>query len=218
VRSAEGEIIREGKAVVHFNEVDECAGLDALMINRLHRALGEPVETTLHDLRWGDMDRGGTTDEYVWVFEISGAAPPAHHEGGYRGSDSVRQPPMFFGKGGGTLRGIAMPGELVWSRIYVEDGRLKMDIGRGKAVALSPQETERRWNLTNREWPMMHGVLYGVSRDQMMARHKANHIQVVYSRDVSAADDAMLAKASLAHQLGIEVHLCGTRANGAPLQ
>ncbi len=98
VRNAEGEIIREGKAVVHFNEVDECAGLDALMINRLHRALGEPVETTLHDLRWGDMDRGGTTDEYVWVFEISGAAPPAHHEGGYRGSDSVRQPPMFLVK------------------------------------------------------------------------------------------------------------------------
>ncbi len=65
---------------------------------------------------------------------------------------------------------------------------------------------------------MMHGVLYGVTRDQMMARHKANHIQVVYSHDVSAADDAMLAKASLAHQLGIEVHLCGTRANGAPLQ
>ncbi|WP_273772552.1 fucose isomerase [Brucella intermedia] len=218
VRDTEGQIIRDGKAIVHFNEVDECAGLDALMINRLHRALGEPVETTLHDLRWGDVDRGGATDEYVWVFEISGAAPPAHHEGGYRGSDSVRQPPMFFGKGGGTLRGIAKPGEMVWSRIYVEDGRLKMDVGRGKAVALSRKETERRWNLTNREWPMMHGVLYGVTRDQMMARHKANHIQVVYSRDVSAADDAMLAKASLAHQLGIEVHLCGTRANGSPLQ
>ena len=218
VCNAEGDIIRDGKAVVHFNEVDECAGLDALMINRLHRALGEPVETTLHDLRWGDEDRGGTTDEYVWVFEISGAAPPAHHEGGYHGSDSVRQPPMFFAKGGGTLRGIAKPGELIWSRIYVEDGRLKMDIGRGKAVSLSSEETERRWDLTNREWPMMHGVLYGVTRDQMMARHKANHIQVVYARDVSAADNAMLAKASLAHQLGIEVHLCGTRANGSSLQ
>jgi len=218
VRNAEGQIIRDGKAVVHFNEVDECAGLDALMINRLHRALGEPVETTLHDLRWGDADRGDTTDDYVWVFEISGAAPPAHHEGGYRGSDSVRQPPMFFAKGGGTLRGIARPGELIWSRIYIEDERLKMDIGRGKAMALSSEETERRWNLTNREWPMMHGVLYGVTRDQMMARHKANHIQVVYASDASAADDAILAKASLAHQLGIEVHLCGTRASGSPLQ
>ena len=218
VRNAEGQIIRDGKAVVHFNEVDECAGLDALMINRLHGALGEPVETTLHDLRWGDADHGGTTGDYVWVFEISGAAPPAHHEGGYRGSDSVRQPPMFFAKGGGTLRGIARPGELIWSRIYVEDGRLKMDIGRGKAVSLSSEETERRWDLTNREWPMMHGVLYGVTRDQMMARHKANHIQVVYARDVSAADNAMLTKASLAHQLGIEVHLCGTRANGSSLQ
>ena len=38
--------------VVHFNEVDECAGLDALMTYRVHRALDQPVETTLHDLRW----------------------------------------------------------------------------------------------------------------------------------------------------------------------
>lgn len=218
VRGADGKVIRPGRAVVHFNEVDECAGLDALLINRLHRALGQPVETTLHDLRWGDIDRSGSTDDYVWVFEISGAAPPAHHENGYRGSDSVRQPPMFFARGGGTLRGVARPGELVWSRIYVTGGELHMDIGRGKAVSLPQEETERRWNLTNREWPMMHGVLYGVSRDQMMARHKANHIQVVYAHDADAADAAMLARASLADRLGIAVHLCGTRADGAPLQ
>jgi hypothetical protein len=27
----------------------------------------------------------------------------------------------------------------------------------------------------------MHAVLKGISRDQMMARHKSNHIQVVYA-------------------------------------
>lgn len=217
VRDAAGKVIRDGRAIVHFNEVDECAGLDGLLTNRVHRALGQPVETTLHDLRWGDADRSGTTDDYVWVFEISGAAPAAHHAGGYAGSSSMRQPAMFFRKGGGTLRGIARPGEIVWSRIFIEGGRLKMDIGRGKAIALPEAETERRWKLTNYEWPMMHAVLYGVTRDQMMARHKANHIQVAYGADADGADRAMRTKAALAAELGIDVFLCGTAANGRPL-
>ena len=46
-----------GEAIPHFNEVDECAGLDALLTHRIHKALGQPVETTLHDVRWGDWDR-----------------------------------------------------------------------------------------------------------------------------------------------------------------
>ena len=217
VRDAAGKVIRDGRAIVHFNEVDECAGLDALLTNRVHRALGQPVETTLHDMRWGDEDRSGTTKDYVWVFEISGAVPAAHHAGGYAGSSSMRQPPMFFRKGGGTLRGVSRPGEIVWSRVFVEGGRLKMDIGRGKAITLPEAETERRWKLTNYEWPMMHGVLYGVSRDQMMARHKANHIQVVYATDADAADRAMRTKAALAAELGMEVSLCGSAANGRPL-
>ena len=217
VRDENGNVIRDGKAIVHFNEVDECAGLDAMMTNRVHRALGQPVETTLHDIRWGDHDHSGTTDDYVWVFEISGAAPAAHH-GGYDKSSSMRQPAMFFPAGGGTLRGIAKAGEIVWSRIFVEDGKLKMDLGRGKAIDLPEMETERRWTQTDYVWPMMHGVLYGVSRDQMMARHKANHIQVVYATDADAADLAMATKAALAKEMGMEVCLCGTSAKGMPLK
>ena len=120
VKTADGRVIRDGQAIVHFNEVDECAGLDALFTNRVHRALGQPVETTLHDMRWGDPDRSGTTKDYVWVFVISGAAPPAHHIGGWAGTDSLRQPPMYFRLGGGTVRGISKPGEIVWSRVFVE--------------------------------------------------------------------------------------------------
>ncbi len=216
VKGRDGHVIRDGRAIVHFNEVDECAGLDALFTNRVHRALEEPVETTLHDLRWGDADRSGTVSDYVWVLEISGGAPPAHHVGGYVGSDSVRQPPMFFAKGGGTLRGVAKPGEIVWSRIFIEGGRLKMDIGRGRAIALPDAETRRRWDLTNAEWPIMHGVFHGVTRDQMMARHKANHVQVAYASDAAGADRAMRVKAALAHQLGIEVSLCGVGLEGRP--
>jgi hypothetical protein len=216
VKNARGEIIRAGEPIPHFNEVDECAGLDGLLTNRVHRALGQPVENTLHDLRWGDWDQSGSTDEYVWVFLISGSAPAEHHVGGWAGSDSMRQPPMYFRLGGGTLRGIAKPGELVWSRVFVENNRLKMDLGRAKAISLPREETERRWRETTIQWPIMHAVTCGVTRDQMMARHKANHIQVAYANSATEADLALYTKAALAAELGLEVHLCGTRAGGQP--
>jgi L-fucose isomerase-like protein len=213
VRSRDGQrILYEGQPLVHFNEVDECAGLDAWITNRVQRATGQPVETTLHDVRWADADRSGTTNEYVWVFEISGSAPPAHFEGGWAGAEGFRQPAMYFPNGGSTLRGISKPGEIVWSRIYVEDDRLAMDVGRGAAISLPREETERRWNATTPEWPIMHAVLYGVSRDQMMAQHKSNHVQVVYSNDAAAADRSLEVKAAMAHALGLRVNYCGSRA------
>jgi hypothetical protein len=214
VKNAAGKIIRKGEPIPNFNEVDECAGLDGLFTYRVHRALGQPVENTLHDLRWGDWDKSGSTAEYVWVFLISGSAPPAHHVGGWAGSDSHRQPGMYFRLGGGTLRGIAKPGEIVWSRIFIEQGRLKMDLGRAKVVALPPEETARRWKETTYQWPIMHAVTYGISRDQMMARHKANHIQVVYANSAREADLALYTKAALASELGLDVALCGTKADG----
>lgn len=209
VKRADGSVIRQGQAIVHFNEVDECSGLDGILINRLHRALGQPVENTLHDIRWGSFDPTGSSSNYVWVFEISGAVPPAHHEGGWSGSESMRQPKMYFPSGGGSLRGIAKAGDIIWSRIFVQEAVLHMDIGRGQAVELSNSEMTRRSQSTTPEWPIMNAVLNGVDRDQMMARHKANHIQVVYAHSAEDADRAMLAKATLAKELGIEVHLCG---------
>jgi hypothetical protein len=215
VRSRDGSrVLREGEPLPHFNEVDECAGLDGLLTYRVHKAMGQPVENTLHDLRWGDPDQSGTTDEYVWVFEISGSVPPSHLEGGWAGATSERQPAMYFRLGGGTIKGVSKPGEIIWSRIFIENGKLKMDLGRGKAISLPAEETQRRWDSTTPQWPIMHAVTYGVSRDQMMARHKANHIQLVYANSPEEADKAMLAKAQLAHELGLHVAICGTKKNG----
>ncbi|MFP6676845.1 MAG: fucose isomerase [Pirellulaceae bacterium] len=215
VRSRDGKrVLYRGQPLPHFNEVDECAGLDGLMTYRIHKAMGQPVENTLHDIRWGDWDASGTTDEYVWVFLISGSAPPAHFAGGWKGASSVRQPVMYFPNGGGTLKGISKPGEIVWSRIYIEGNRLKMDLGRAGVVKLPAKETERRWQATTPQWPIMHAVTYGVSRDQMMARHKSNHIQVAYAKDANAADRVTLAKAAMAEAMGMEVAICGTRKNG----
>jgi hypothetical protein len=217
VKNAKGEVIKAGQPYPHFNEVDECCGLDAVLTNRVHKALQQPVETTLHDLRWGDWDQSGTTDAYVWVFLISGSAPIEHHIDGWKGSHGYRQPAMYFPAGGSTLHGVAKAGEIVWSRIFIEAGKLKMDLGRAKVITLPEAETQRRLNETTPQWPIMHAVTYGVSRDQMMARHKANHINVAYANSAAEADQCMYAKAELAKQLGLEVALCGQNADGADL-
>lgn len=194
-----------GRAIPHFNEADEGAGLDALVTNRVWTAMGLDPSTTLHDLRWGDPYGG----DYVWVFLISGAAPASHFVGGYAGASSERQPPMYFRLGGGTLKGISRPGEIVWSRVFVMGGALHADLGRATVVDLPREETERRWQATTPQWPIMHAVLHGVSRDQMMARHKANHLNVAYAPSAGAADKAMAAKSAMFDEMGISVHWCG---------
>ena len=159
----------------HFNEVDEGVAVDALVTNRIWTAMGFDPATTLHDVRWGET----YGDEFVWVMLISGSVP-ASHNGGYDHSYSKRQPKMYFPLGGGTLSGCSKPGEIVWSRVYIEDGRLHVDIGRGHVADLPAEETQRRLDATTPEWPIMHAVLHGVDRDQLMAKHKANHVQVAY--------------------------------------
>ena len=204
-----GAELYAGQALPVFNEVDECAAVDAVVTNRIWTALGFDPATTLHDLRWGEQYTGDGVDDFVWVFEISGAAPASHFIDGYAGAVSERQPPMYFRLGGGSLKGISKPGEIVWSRIFIMDGALHADLGRASVVELPLAETERRWQATTPQWPIMHAVLHGISRDQMMARHKANHLNVVYAPTAAEADRALAVKAAMLAEMGIQVHLCG---------
>lgn len=210
VRSEDGgKILYEGQPVIHFNEVDEGAALDALINNRVAAALGQPVETTLHDVRWGAEDPTGTVPGFVWLFMISGAVPPAHLEGGWKGAHGYRQSATFFRKGGATLAGTGRAGEIVWSRIGVIGNKLRMDLGRGRCVTLPEAEVKRRAELSEPGWPVVSAVLDGVSRDQFMARHPANHIQLVYANSAEEADRMLAVKAAMAEALGIEVFTCG---------
>lgn len=211
VYDEQGQLLFAGEALPHFNEVDECAGIDTLITYRLWRALGMGGENTLHDIRWGEHYRGQGIDDFVWTFMISGAVPAAHLKGGYRGAESWRQSPMYFRMGGGTLRGVSKAGDIVWSRIYIQDDAIHADIGTGKAVELPQEETERRWKSTSPEWPIMHAVLDGVGRDQLMAKHQANHIQVVYVDHHTPASKACRIKAAALAELGIKVHFCGIK-------
>jgi hypothetical protein len=203
-----------GGPLPHFNEVDECAGTDALITNRCWKALGLDPSTTLHDVRWGEHYKGeGGSGEYidafVWLLQISGAAPANHFTGGYAGASSERQPAMYFPLGGGSLKGVGKPGEIVWSRVFVEGGALHVDMGRGTVVSLPAAETERRWKESTTQWPIVHAVLQGVGQNELMARHKANHINVAYAPTPEQAEKALATKAAMFAELGVKVHLCG---------
>ncbi|MDP3952696.1 fucose isomerase [Microbacterium sp.] len=205
VTSRDGSrVLHEGRAFPHFNEADEGVAVDALVTDRVWRAMGLVPDNTLHDVRWGE-EYGG---QFVWAYEISGSVP-ASHLGGWDKAEGWRQGHVFFPAGGATLNGVSMPGEVVLSRVFIADGILQADIFRASVVELPEEETQRRKAATNEEWPLAHVVLHGVSRDQFMARHKANHAQLVYAPDAETADKALIAKAAMFDGMGIKVNLIG---------
>ncbi|MCD2443602.1 fucose isomerase [Agromyces sp. SYSU K20354] len=205
VASRDGSrVLHEGRAFPHFNEADEGVAVDALVTDRIWRAMGLVPDNTLHDVRWGE-EFGG---EFVWVYEISGSVPGSHL-GGWQHAEGWRQDPVFFPAGGSTVNGVSKPGEVVLSRVFIADGVLQADLFRGTVVELPAEETQRRKDATNPEWPIAHVVLHEVSRDQFMARHKANHAQLVYAPDADTADKALVAKAAMLDRLGVKVNLVG---------
>lgn len=205
VTSRDGSrVLHEGRAFPHFNEADEGVAVDALVTDRVWRAMGLVPDNTLHDVRWGEDFDG----QFVWVYEISGSVP-ASHLGGWQNAEGWRQGHVFFPAGGATINGVSKPGELVLSRVFIADGVLQADLFRATAVELPAEETKRRKDATNPEWPIAHVVLHGISRDQFMARHKANHAQTVYAPDAATADKALIAKAAMFAGMGIKVNLVG---------
>ena len=209
--SRDGRELYAGKPLPHFNEVDECVAVDAVVTNRVWTAMGLDPATTLHDVRWGEQYTADGFDKFVWLFQISGAVPASHLVGGYKGAVSERQPSMYFRLGGGTLKGVCKPGEVVWSRVYVEGGSLNVDMGRATAISLPEEETNRRWKEVTSQWPIMHVLVHGVDQNQFMARHPSNHVNVAYAPTSEEADRALAAKATMFHQMGIQVHLCGVQ-------
>ena len=196
--------LHAGRAFPHFNEADEGVAVDALVTDRVWRAMGLVPDNTLHDVRWGEEYDG----RFVWVYEISGSVP-ASHLGGWDKAEGWRQGHVFFPAGGATINGVSKPGEVVLSRVFIADGILQADVFRGTVIELPPEETQRRKDATNPEWPIAHVVLHGVTRDQFMARHKANHAQLVYAPDAETADKALTAKAAMFDRMGIQVNLVG---------
>ena len=192
-----GEVINGGKPIVHFNEGDLGSGIPQVLMYEILTRKGMPPETTLHDVRWGDEWEG----KFVWVFEISGGAPPAHW-GGWENTHVFRQPEMYFPRGGGTCSGVSKPGVITWARFYESFGEIGLDCGTGEVVELPPWEVERRLEQTTREWPVAMVYIPGYERDRLMSSHRSNHITVCYG-------DILRELSAVASNLGIDVTIVG---------
>jgi L-fucose isomerase-like protein len=170
-----GKVIEQGKPIPHFNEGDMGAGVPQMLMNEIYQAKGMAPETTLHDVRWGREYNG----KFVWVFEISGAAPPAHWNG-WKHTKVYRQPKMYFPMGGGTCSGVSKPGTFTWARCYEQFGHLGMDCGTGDVIKMPENEVQDRLNKTTPVWPIMNAHIPGYDRNECMASHMSNHIVVGY--------------------------------------
>ena len=196
-RSAAGQGPRQAKPLYHrrsrcpiSTKWTKCVALDALVTNRVWTALGLSPETTLHDVRYGE-DYGRR--RFIWTLgDFRLGAARAFRAAAMPRAVSERQPPMYFRLGGGTIKGISKPGAR----------RLEPDLYRSRrssrriwawreSVALPREETERRWPITTPQWPMMHTRASRHHRDQFMARHCSNHIQVAYAPDKASAAKAL---------------------------
>lgn len=192
-----GEIIAQGRPIVHFNEGDLGSGIPQVLMHDILQRKGMPRETTLHDVRWGDVWEG----RFVWVFLISGGAPPAHF-GGWQNTHVYRQPFMYFPLGGGTCTGVSKTGTVTWARFYESFGETGMDVGTGEVVGLPEEEVKRRLRLTNEEWPVANVHIPGYGRDELMSTHRSNHITICYG-------DIMAELISVCRNLGLNVNICG---------
>jgi hypothetical protein len=174
------ELINPGEPIVHFNEGDVGAGVPQVIMCDIYKKKGMPPETTLHDVRWG----GEVSGKFVWVFLISGGAPPAHF-GGWQNTHIYRQVKGYFPLGGGTCSGVSKPGIITWARFYDAFGEIGMDCGTGEVVELPKEEVEKRLAATNPQWPIANVHIAGYSRDQLMATHMSNHITIGYGNILS---------------------------------
>ena len=196
-----GEVINRGKPIVHFNEGDLGSGIPQVLMYEILTRKGMPPETTLHDVRWGDEWEG----RFVWVFEISGGAPPAHW-GGWEETHVYRQPEMYFPRGGGTCSGVSKPGAITWARFYESFGEIGLDCGTGEVVEMPGEEVRRRLERTTKEWPVAMVHIPGYGRDRLMSTHRSNHITICYG-------DILMELAAVASNIGIDVNIVGDARN-----
>jgi L-fucose isomerase-like protein len=187
-----------GDTIVTATEADQGNAVPMEMMKRLLKAKGLHQSVAFHDVRWGGEHEG----RFVWVLLNSGstgAFPFNHDPDTLEGAHSYRQAAIYFPFAGGTLTGESLPGRVTWSRAYIRNDQMWMDIGRGEVVALPPKKRDAWWNGTNRQWPFMAADL-GIGRDTLMAHYMSNHIAVAYG-------DIFEEMVALSRELGFRVRV-----------
>lgn len=187
-----------GDTVATATEADQGNLVPQEMMKRLLKAKGLHQSVAFHDVRWGGEHEG----RFVWVLLNSGSAGAYafnHNPDTLEGVHSYRQPAQYFPNPGGTFAGESLPGEITWSRAYIKDNKLWMDIGQGEVVKLPPEKRDEWWEGTTREWPFMAAYL-GITRETLMAHYMSNHIAVAYG-------DIFEEMVALSRELGFKVRV-----------
>ena len=192
-----------GDTIVCSTEADQGNAVPMEMMKRLLRAKGLHQAVMFHDVRWGGEHDG----RFVWVLLNSGSCGAYafnHDPDSLAGVHSYRQPRGYFPVPGGTFAGESLPGAITWSRAYIKDDKLWMDIGRGEVVKLPAATRDDWWEGTTRQWPFMAADL-GISRDTLMAHYLSNHVAVAYG-------DIFEEIVALSGEMGFTVRILGDRS------
>lgn len=187
-----------GDTLVTSTEADQGNLIPMELMKRLLKAKNLAPAVMFHDIRWGGEHDG----RFIWVLLNSGSCSAYafnHDLNSLRGVHSYRQPKAYFPVPGGTFTGESLPGPITWSRAYIKDSVLWMDIGRGQVVKLPPAKRDDWWQSTTREWPLMTADL-NIKRDTLMAHFLSNHIAVAYG-------DIFAEMVALSNKLGFKVRI-----------
>ena len=187
-----------GDTIVCATEADQGNAVPMEMMKRLLQAKGLHQAVMFHDVRWGGEHEG----RFLWVLLNSGSCSAYAfnlNPDTLEGVHSYRQPALYFPVPGGTFAGESLPGEITWSRCYIKEDVLWMDIGRGEVVQLPPKKRDAWWEGTTRQWPFMAADL-GIGRDTLMAHYLSNHIAVAYG-------DIFEEMVALSEQMGFTVRV-----------
>lgn len=167
-----------GEPLITSTEADQGNLVPMELMKRIAKEKGLHPAVMFHDVRWGAMHSG----RWLWVLLNSGScgAYAFNHEAdSLKGVHSYRQPAGYFPIPGGTFAGESLPGAITWSRSYIKDDVLWMDIGKGEVVKLPPKVRDEWWEGTTRQWPFMAADL-GCSMETVMAHYMSNHVAVMY--------------------------------------
>ncbi len=189
-----------GEPIIDSTEADQGNVVPMEMMKRLLKAKGLHPAVMFHDVRWG----GAVDGRFIWVLLNSGSCGAYafnHDPDSLKGVHSYRQTKQYFPIPGGTFSGESLPGAVTWSRAYIRDDVLWMDIGRGEVVKLPDAQRDAFWNGTTPEWPLMTADL-GMSRETLMAHYMSNHVAVAYG-------DVFGEMVALSQELGFKVRILG---------
>jgi len=193
-----------GDTIVCSTEADQGNAVPMEMMKRLLKAKGLHQAVMFHDVRWGGEHEG----RFLWLLLNSGSCSAYafnHDPSTLAGTHSYRQPIGYFPVAGGTFAGESLPGPITWSRCYIRDEVLWMDIGRGEVVTLPPATRDTWWEGTTRQWPFMAADL-GIGRDTLMAHYLSNHVAVAYG-------DIFQEMVALSRELGFKVRILEARGH-----